>query len=565
MRELIKNDTSKCIGCNRCIRTCPVEGANIGYNEGKEIKVKIDYHQCIVCGSCIEACQHASRTYYDDTEKFLSDLKAGTPISMFAAPANRTNGENWGKLLTWLRQNGVKKIYDVSLGADICTWAHIRYIQKENPKSLITQPCPAIVNYILMYNHTLLSYLSPIHSPMLCTAVYMKQYEKINDKIAALSPCIAKSHEFDATNYVNYNVTFKKLYEYIKRNKIKLPPNETGFDHVESSLGCLYSMPGGLKENVELYLGKTLRIDKSEGPGIVYKALNEFSKQKEKYLPAIFDVLNCSEGCNLGTGCEHNRDIFEINYIMNNARQNVLKSYDMDAFNNLYNEYDRILRLTDFIRIYTPMETRSYVVNNSQIEQAFSQLGKKTKADREINCSACGHDTCLIMAKKIACGLNIPDNCIHKLHDYVLELSATNLENLKKILEYISKIRELSEKIHQSISDVDITIKKYNEMAKEIGKIATQINLISLNASIEAARAGQNGKAFSVIAEAIRGLANSSKDTVSETGQIAKYGMDSIKKINVIIDQIITEIENSFQEVTNISEKTESILKKDES
>jgi len=571
MRELIKNDVLLCTGCNRCIRVCPAEGANIAYKKENEIKIKVDYNQCIVCGSCIDVCQHGSRDYYDDTEQFLSDLEAGVSISMFAAPANRTNGENWERLLTWLRQKGVKKIYDVSLGADICTWAYIRYIQKETPQSVITQPCPAIVNYILMYNHALLPYLAPIHSPMLCTAIYMKKYENINDKIAALSPCIAKSHEFEATHYVSYNVTLKKLYEYIKKNKIRLPQNETGFDHMESSLGCLYSMPGGLKENVELYIGKTLRIDKSEGQQLVYKVLNEFSKKDEKYLPNIFDVLNCVEGCNLGTGCIHERDIFEINTIMDKERKRVFKSHDKVDFTKMYKEYDRVLKLTDFIREYIPLDTRSYVASNKQIEEAFERLEKKTEADRKINCSACGYDTCLNMAKKIACGLNVPDNCIRKInndvkieHNAVLDLSATNLKNLKRILEYISKIRGLSNEIIKSISNVNTTIKQYNDMAKEIDKIAMQINLISLNASIEAARAGQAGKAFGVIAEAIRGLANSSKETVSETGQITKQATDSIKAINVVVDQISAEIENAFQNVTDISEKTESILAKNE-
>ena len=191
MRDLITNDPSTCVGCNRCIRVCPVEGANVAALDGEDIKVHVDHSRCIACGACIDACQHHSRDYYDDTERFLSDLRHGARISLFAAPANRTNGENWGRLLTWLRQQGVRKIYDVSLGADICTWGYIRYIQKNNPGPVITQPCPAIVNYILIHNHDLLPYLSPVQSPMLCCAIFMKKYEQIDDRIAALSPCIA--------------------------------------------------------------------------------------------------------------------------------------------------------------------------------------------------------------------------------------------------------------------------------------------------------------------------------------------------------------------------------------
>ena len=571
MRELINNDTATCVGCNRCIRFCPVEGANIAYSHGEDIKVRIDHDQCIVCGACIDTCQHDSRDYSDDTIRFLTDLQSGVPISMFAAPAIRTNGDDWGRLLTWLKQNGVRKIYDVSLGADICTWSHIRYIQKENPKAVITQPCPAIVNYILIYNHDLLPYLSPVHSPMLCTAIYMKKYENINDKIAALSPCIAKSNEFDDTQYVHYNVTIKKLYEYVRNNNIILPREETGFDHMESSLGCLYPMPGGLKENVELYLGKALRIDKSEGQSVVYKALDEFSKQSEEYLPAIFDVLNCPEGCNLGTGCAHERDIFEINTIMDNARQKVLHSREKADFDALYEEYDRTLRLSDFIRRYTQKSAKYYSATDEQIEAAFHELGKDSESNRKFDCSACGANTCHDMAKQVACGLNIPKNCIqkvrddvHREHDAVLELSTANISNIDEILADISKIKGLSDIIFENITGVNTAIEKYSKMAKDIDSIAMQINIISLNASIEAARAGQHGKAFAVVAEEIRRLANSSKNTVSETEMVTEQATDSIKGINTMVGEISSEVEKAFQNISEISEKTQSALVKSE-
>ncbi|MCL2816462.1 MAG: ATP-binding protein, partial [Oscillospiraceae bacterium] len=291
------------------------------------------------------------------------------------------------------------------------------------------QPCPAIVNYILIHNNELLPYLSPVHSPMLCTAVYMKKYDGITDKIAALSPCIAKKHEFDATDCVEYNVTLKKLYEYIQKNNIELPEQESGFDHAEASLGRLYPMPGGLSENVEQYFGKSLRIDKSEGQSSVYGALDAFSKRRGTHLPDLFDVLNCSEGCNMGTGCVHERDIFQINDIMNKARQKVLKNQTKADFDALCEEYDRKLELNDFIRGYIPQTVTPYIATDEQIEEAFMKLGKKTDAYRKFDCSACGSDTCAVMAKRIACGLNIPSNCIQKEH---IELRNTS-EQLERI------------------------------------------------------------------------------------------------------------------------------------
>jgi len=396
-----------------------MEGASITYKSDEQIKVRIDHERCITCGACIHACHHDVRNYEDDTERFLRDLQNGVSISMFAAPAIRAGNLNYGRVLAWLRNMGVNKIYDVSLGADICTWAHIRYIQNKNPKSIITQPCPAIVNYILLYEYDLIKYLSPIHSPMLCTAIYMKEYCNVNDSIAALSPCIAKSQEFEDTGYVSYNVTLKKLYEYIETHNIQLPTVPSYFNHEESALGRLYSMPGGLKENVEFYLGKQLRIDQAEGQEIVYDALNLFSKQRESDLPAIFDVLNCPEGCNIGTGCAHDFNRFEVGAVMDRNRKHVLQDNDRVKYDELYKEYDIKLRHDDFIRCYVPKSVVRINVTDDQIEEAYASLNKFTEVKRMFDCGACGSETCYEMARRIALGYDVPNNCIQNEKDTI--------------------------------------------------------------------------------------------------------------------------------------------------
>jgi iron only hydrogenase large subunit-like protein len=98
-----------------------------------------------------------------------------------------------------------------------------------------------------MYRHDLLEYLSPVQSPMASVCVYMKEYEGITDRIAALSPCLAKANEFEETGLAQYNITFKKLLAYLEENNVVLPLEETGFDHYESGLGSLFPHAGRFK------------------------------------------------------------------------------------------------------------------------------------------------------------------------------------------------------------------------------------------------------------------------------------------------------------------------------
>jgi len=566
MRNIIVSHLDKCVGCNHCIRVCPIPEANIAFMDGLNTKIRVDGSKCIACGSCLAVCTHGSRRSEDDTKIFFEDLQMGKSISIFAAPAIKSNFEEYGKLFTWLRSMGVKKIYDVSLGADICTWAHIRYIQKNGPKPIISQPCPAIVNYILIHKNELVKHLSPVHSPMLCTAVYMQKYEKVGTKIAALSPCVAKANEFEATDIVDYNITFRKLLRYLKDNDVILPTKSTGFDNYDAGLGSLYPMPGGLKECVEHYVGRKLRVDKSEGPKIVYKALDEYAKQPSSKLPVLFDVLNCAEGCNAGTGCEHNIDIFEINTKMDALRQAAIKEDNLKYMEDLFKKFDETLRLDDFIRHYSPMPVREISFSRERLDAAFSAMGKLDEASRHFDCAACGCETCQEMAEKIAKGINIPDNCVQKTHNEAVQrheetksVLTNSINSYDSILQETDHIKNMTENIASNMTDVTDAVSQYNSMVKDIERISEKVNIISLNASVEAAKAGQHGLAFGVVAKEIRSLAQSSANSAMQTREAAEKASGAIKTVNEAVLEIKEKVQASYNTIESIAESTKKI------
>ncbi|MCL2247704.1 MAG: methyl-accepting chemotaxis protein [Oscillospiraceae bacterium] len=562
MRKLINEDIAKCVGCNRCIRVCPVEGANRVYKDESGIKVSINADSCIACGFCIDTCRHKVRFYEDDTEQFLADLRRGEPISLFVAPAIQTI-EGGMQMLTWLRKLGVKKIIDASIGADICTWAHIRYIEANNPHSVITQPCPAIVNYILKYKHSLIRYLSPVHSPMLCTAIWMKRYDRNNDAIAAISPCVAKAHEFEQTGLVKYNVTIKSLMHYLKDNDIELPQQESTFDNREAAFGRLYSMPGGLKENLEFYFSKKLRIDQAEGQGVVYESIDAFAEENPAHLPTIFDVLNCGEGCNLGTAVDHTVSRFATHSMMDKSRKEILKTFDHEYYNRMLAHFDQRLNKNDFLRRYVPMPTKSLAVSEERIEEGFQKLHKSTEAQRTFDCAACGCDTCYDMSKSIVLGDNIPENCIQMLHDEivdVLDIAVSNISSAELLEKDITGIKEKSEVISELMSTLNEGISKFEIISKSILSIATHTNLVALNASIEAARAGIHGKAFAVVAEEVQALAAKSKEVVSESEEITKKSLKAIVSVNDLITSISEGYDKAHISISVINQSLAKIV-----
>ena len=150
-----------CIGCNRCISVCPILTANQAVVVDGKSRIEVNHAQCINCGACFDACEHQAREYADDTEQFFVDLQRGESISLLLAPAFLANyPREYEQILGGLRQMGAKRIISVSFGADITTWAYINYITKNQFTGGISQPCPAVVNYIEMYAPCLL-YTSP--------------------------------------------------------------------------------------------------------------------------------------------------------------------------------------------------------------------------------------------------------------------------------------------------------------------------------------------------------------------------------------------------------------------
>jgi PAS domain S-box-containing protein len=299
----------------------------------------------------------------------------------------------------------------------------------------------------------------------------MKKYKGINDRIATLSPCVAKMNEFDDTGLAHYNITFAKMLDYLKKNNVELPKEETAFDHAECGLGSLFPLPGGFKENVEFIMGKKLHILKAEGYD-VYEKLDTYSQTPAELLPDIFDVLSCSEGCNIGSACMHNKSVFEIDKTMNNIAKTVMDEKKKKDFESLYGSYDKNLDISHFIREYRPVNAQFTQINEENIQAAFRLLGKKSYAEQNVDCGACGSNTCQLMARKIALGVNIPISCIVMARDIARKehtMSLNALEQFETIWKNVEGGIVIIDAETREIIDINpAAIRMYGDSRKNI-------------------------------------------------------------------------------------------------
>ena len=610
-----------CTGCNKCVRACPVLTANVATEAGK---VMVDSEKCIACGACFDACPHEARDYFDDTERFFADLSQGKKISVILAPAFLANyPKEYQKVLGYLKKKGVNHICSVSFGADITTWGYLKYITEHNFTGGISQPCPAVVTYVEKYIPELIPRLVPVHSPMMCTAIYMKKYMQVSDAIAFISPCIAKKLEITDKNcegYVSYNVTFEKLMQAIGKEYESCEPYT---DELEYGLGALYPMPGGLRENVEHFLGREQVVRQVEGEHEAYEYLRAYAKriQKQEQLPFMVDILNCAKGCLYGTATEPERNTDDVMFTMAKMRntkntettqkghfgkkhkskspwaenmqpQERLKNF-MEAFSNL--------NLDDFIRHYTAKQVPIEEPSEQYVNEMYESMNKGTYEEQHRDCESCGYSSCKNMVRAIYNGVNVRENCVHyvrslaeeemkkleeirvreqeeqaihqkkladiterfvSLSDNISELNIANEASANEatnLAQHIQTISDLCENLNESVGIMSDFINVYKKSNEDISSIAGQTNLLSLNASIEAARAGEQGRGFAVVAEEIRNLSDSTKDLLSQNDQKAEAILPKVGESMDAIKNLIERINEMTEKVATIAANTEEI------
>lgn len=458
MELIYANDN--CTGCNKCVRDCPVLIANVATDAGK---VTVDPEKCIACGACFDACEHNAREYQDDTKSFFTALEAGKKISVILAPAFLANyPHEYKKVLGYLKEKGVNHIYSVSFGADITTWGYLKYITEHQFLGGISQPCPAVVNYVEKYIPELLPKMMPIHSPMMCMAIYIKKYLKCDDELAFISPCIAKKTEITDPNcygYVKYNVTFKKLFETIGNKYQGCKEYE---DELEYGMGALYPMPGGLRENVEHFLGKEQVVRQVEGEEEAYRYLHEYLERirTNRRQPFMVDILNCSKGCIYGTATEPERNTDDVMLTLSDMRNRASdrtetkkglfwkKGKNGSPWDDSVPENERLanlmkafadLDINDFVRKYTNKNVVIKEPSEHEIQEIFTSMNKMDAASQKINCESCGYSSCRNMAKAIYNHVNVKENCVH----YVKSVAENEKEKIQNLMEEEQQKQEI--------------------------------------------------------------------------------------------------------------------------
>lgn len=469
---------SNCIGCNKCISGCISVGANVVIKEetSNQYVVMVNPNKCVLCGTCVAACVHEARTYRDDTDEFFNALERGENISLLVAPTLLTDYEKrYHNILGFLKHKGVNHIYNTGFGGDLMVWVSMIFNKNFGLAGFISQCCPVIVNYLEKYRPELLPYLMPVQSPVMCTAIYVKDYLNIEDKLAYISPCIAGKYEIDDINTygkVAYNVTFERLMKRIEN--IDISGYYAG-DEASYGLGALISMPGGLSDNIERYIGFNEVLIQTGGPDNIFPYFDHYSNEVATHgeLPFLVDALSCTNGCNFGTGTRcgvelRNEMTFSYHRVKEHAYRSGsasrAKSYEerLEMLDKRFEKFE----LSSFVRQYDATRSvKKILISEEKANEIFNSMYKYDEEQRLTDCGSCGYMTCRDMVNAIGADFNHKENCIN----YSKECIRLETEKTNRLLAEISK---MNDELMQS------TQLKSNFLANMSHEIRTPMNAI---------------------------------------------------------------------------------------
>lgn len=192
------------------------------------------------------------------------------------------------------------------------------------------------------------------------------------------------------------------------------------------------------------------------------------------------------------------------------------------------------------------------VLNN--INEITNALGNQTES-----ISTQANSSNLIQNK-----LEEVQNCIYEMNTYVdsaLNVTAKNEQSMLKLIANTDSVSKISQNSQNSISQLVQQVTDVQSVVDIITSVAEQTSLLSLNANIEAAKAGALGTGFTVVAAEIRKLSDSTTDSVQKINNMLISLLDKTEKVNYEILQMndafnkqkeeIQQTDNNMNELVN--------------
>ncbi len=406
MIKMFELASDNCKTCYKCIRHCPVKA--IRFESGKAV---IDMDKCIACGQCFVVCPKHVRNADNDYANISGRLERGERMAALVDSAYLAMFDEPERFVAGLRRLGFATIQETAAAAFKVADEQMKYIDEhKDQKYMITASCPSEYLYVGKYYPELVQYLIPVVSPSCALAKHVKRDDP-DMYTVYIGQCLSRRHEsaFTTETGLDAAISFAEAIRLMKVRFIdytKLEPEMP--DVIAENEKQSYAMPGEMCDILAV---------KAESLGYSVVTLDGTDKTKEM-LDAMKDgILDrtladmgiCHGSCLNGPFMHGNREMTNMFLSLQKLRKHVEERKRVMGIAYLEDEMN-----WDGIDLSVKFDEKAIVSNKyseKQIKEVLKKMGKNTRAD-ELDCGACGYDSCRKKAIAVLDGMVQEDMCM---------------------------------------------------------------------------------------------------------------------------------------------------------
>lgn len=385
-----------CKNCYKCVRNCPVKAIRVINHQAQILE-----EQCILCEKCTLVCPQNAKEELNMIPKVHAFLQGGGQVIASIHPAYVAEfGSNSLPALTEvLKKLGISDAFDAAAGAYLVKTAYENLVEKRAQEMpTISSNCPVIVQLVQKRYPELVSYLAPVLSVMQAHARYLKE-QYPNARILSISPCISGLAQMRETdNYVDYVITFSELQEWLAAASVQVaaPTVPADSEAGDIRLSRIMAMSGGF--TMAMHPSPHQRYLPACGIDSCKQILKEFMADPKSYSNCFLELNACPNGCIGGPSFRRTKTglLHGLIRLQNASLYKGISNYKRDDFS--------AQSLTDVSRHYdTFLLQQEKEASEEEIKKVLAQMGKFQPSD-ELNCGACGYNTCREKAKAVLAG-----------------------------------------------------------------------------------------------------------------------------------------------------------------
>ena len=415
---------TNCKNCYKCVRHCSVKAIKMINDQAQIVEEK-----CIACGNCFLVCPQNARNIHSDLENVENAFQQGKKIIVSIAPSYIGVYDEPYKLISVLKYLGAYLIEETAIGAEQVSKLYSEYIKTTKKNNAITTCCPTVNMMIQNYYPDLIKYLMPIDSPMVAHCKMIRKRHGNDAYIVFLGPCISKKCEaygYQLSGVMDAVISFEEIDKLMESRNINISEFEESYPDLEGNYkGKKYPLDQGILSGIS-HIVENSKFTPATISGIdnLKKAFDALSN--EEITNVLIEANSCEGGCIGGPAVpKKSRNIY-VRKIRAKNKIQILKE-------KIYKNYTLEDKNLNYIRNFRNKQYIHPHFTEEEIKNVLEQTGKHDRSD-ELNCGACGYDTCRDKAISVLEGLSHPQMCMPYMRSEAEKISNIYFEYSPSII-----------------------------------------------------------------------------------------------------------------------------------